>query len=497
MPQTLSPRAAYMIATRSDYGGDHCECEPCNVIRTHAATLSDDAPVTPRPDADDDVETVDCEECGDATPIDDTRTVCDQNWCGDCFDSSAFTCQRCSENYRDDDARTVSVPSRRNGYRSLESQTWCDSCVSDHAFTCGNCETDFSDAEAHDVDGSQWCRSCRNNDARSCVRCCQAYRRDDLVENDDGEMACESCAEATRTPAGSARVGEYHSTKNRGFSPILSPSVGFSFRKVQARDYDGRKIGAPVDCPMLFGVEAEIEATGSKRPGEIAALVKEQIGALFAGAERDGSLSNGVECITQPATIDVHRAAWSKLNLDGTGARSHDTRTCGLHVHVSRNAVSDLTWAKVVEMFGNPSDESTWSKVFRRTPNQYARACKKDKLSRGAEHDPERYSTVNTSPDDTVEFRWPKGTIKGATIVATIELIHAAIRYCEHHSAQALNWLAFRTWICADAWARSETVGARAYLRRRGLLTPAHDKSARPRPAAYAEPAIAANADGE
>lgn len=62
---------------------------------------------------------------------------------------------------------------------------------------------------------------------------------------------------------------------------------------------------------MRFGVELEMVTSD---PNAAATAVRDQLGELWAGAERDASVA-GVECPTQPATIEEHRKAWPNFRL--------------------------------------------------------------------------------------------------------------------------------------------------------------------------------------
>lgn len=62
--------------------------------------------------------------------------------------------------------------------------------------------------------------------------------------------------------------------------------------------------------------------------------------------KRDGSLGDeGVEIVTHPATLNYHltKLAWDRIIETATdnGYTSHDTETCGLHVHVGRAELPD------------------------------------------------------------------------------------------------------------------------------------------------------------
>ena len=413
----------------------------------------------------DDTITIPCDHCGAAVDPDETHGVNGQAWCQSCTDDDATSCDRCDDVTPTDEHRDVHTYSARRGRMAEES--WCACCTDNHTTECDHCGELFDNGAIVDVDGASWCRGCVDDDATTCEDCGSVFPSDDMRSVDDGDRyVCRGCYDEN-----DQLIGSYHSTRNRGFAPIRLP---YTY---------SRRPGwyGTLRSALMFGVELEIESTAKTTPNAIAVAVQKRMGRLFAGAERDGSLRDGVEIVSQPATIDAHREEWHRI-MSTPGklapyARAHDTETAGFHVHCTREACSDLTWCKLVDLLTREQDQHQWSHVFRRTPNHYAKANRKRKFSDARQLDPDRYQIVNTSSSKTVEIRWPRGTIQPATVLATIEVIHAAIRYCETASVRALTIDHFLHAIASDPWLRSETKTARPYLVDRGVLTKGHDPS--------------------
>lgn len=58
----------------------------------------------------------------------------------------------------------------------------------------------------------------------------------------------------------------------------------------------------------------------------------------------DGSLDDGMELVSHLMTLDYHKDyCWSDIMRKAVslGYRSHQTSTCGLHIHINRTAFSD------------------------------------------------------------------------------------------------------------------------------------------------------------
>ena len=231
-------------------------------------------------------------------------------------------------------------------------------------------------------------------------------------------------------------------------------------------------IGAPFetisDDTYLHGIEFEIDN------GNDAYCVARDINNAFPNVfvfEEDGSLDDGVECITQPMT----RAFWNHFNLErftdickSHGFKSHDTRTCGMHVHYSRScfgADSDeqtRTLANVIRFYEFNFD--TLAKLSRRERFGYCERNSKEcdfeyheidfdddgEIIDGSRYS--RYCAVNCSNfwrnANTCEFRMARGTLNPKTIRAWINLHYGIIEFCKHADyhkcgADALTWDAF------------------------------------------------------
>ena len=119
--------------------------------------------------------------------------------------------------------------------------------------------------------------------------------------------------------------------------------------------------------------------------------------------------------------------------------RSHQTDTCGLHIHVSRNAFGiyedeqDKAIARILYFV-----ERNWNELLifsRRTQRQLDRWASrygyKDRPSEMLEHVKKggsRYTCVNLTNPSTIEFRIFRGTLKYNTLIATLQLVN---RICD------------------------------------------------------------------
>ena len=179
--------------------------------------------------------------------------------------------------------------------------------------------------------------------------------------------------------------------------------------------------------------------------------------------KHDGSLDDGFEMVTHPMTLAYHQAEmpWAAILQKAVqmGYTSHQAGTCGLHVHVNRNAFGeteaqqDAVIARILYFF-----EKNWEELLkfsRRTHHQLdqwaARYGYKDQPKELLDHAKKsahagRYTSVNLTNKNTIEFRIFRGTLKYNTLIATLQLLD---RICDvalfmsDEELKAMSWTTF------------------------------------------------------
>lgn len=216
---------------------------------------------------------------------------------------------------------------------------------------------------------------------------------------------------------------------------------------------------------LYLGVELEVDIGGENENS--AAKVLELLnndnqrnaycmhdGSLNGGSNRY-NLTTGFEITTMPCTLTYHKT----LNYEEAfeflmqeGYKSHDTSTCGLHIHVNRNyfgsdkLTQDLNICKLMFLF-----ESYWDNIVlvaRRNHNHYARRSSIDSneslidlysksKSKG------KYAAINLEHKDTIEIRIFKGTLNYKTYMLTLEFVYDMCHIAKEtdiYDIQLLKW---------------------------------------------------------
>ena len=323
-----------------------------------------------------------------------------------------------------------------NSYIEYCGEIFCEDCVENSFYRCYECgEYVHEEDVTWDGNGEAYCQDCADEDLHYCGECGEYYTEDNTIRDRDCNSMCTSCFEnnyhlcddcgcfVDRYDANHTDNGTYC---NRCFE---------SYEIIRSYNYK--------PAPLFYGsgnrylgVELEVDDGGTDEDNAqtILDILEEQ----HAYCKHDGSINDGFEIVSHPATIDYHMrcidwggALQELRNLDYT---SHDAGTCGIHVHMNRGGFGDtleeqeLGISKVLFFI-----ERHWVNVVkfsRRSRNQLDRWAARY-LSGTPEHpedvldyaknDMSRYRCVNLRNYSTVEIRVFRGSLIYETFMATLQ----------------------------------------------------------------------------
>lgn len=211
------------------------------------------------------------------------------------------------------------------------------------------------------------------------------------------------------------------------------------------------------EIPLYLGVELEIDGAGESD------YTVEKINSImnnndnFVYCSHDGSLTDGLEIITQPATLKYHKGISDKYKrlfemLKEMGYASDKTTTCGLHVHFNRDYFSDneeLYISKLLYLIDKNWDDVV--KFSRRNKHRMDRYAKKLDIpqdeyilysNKKGNHE-FHYYAVNLSNINTIEFRMFKGSLNINTFMATLQFVQSCIIIAKNKSAEEIQRMSF------------------------------------------------------
>lgn len=209
-------------------------------------------------------------------------------------------------------------------------------------------------------------------------------------------------------------------------------------------------IGESESTTLLLGAEIEVDC-GGKSEEHAKEVLQIMNGKDTWNSEEniycvhDGSLSNGLEFPTQPGSLAWHKSLpYQKMfkYLDENGYKAHDTKTCGLHVHINRSFFADKEkecigkLIYIVEKFNNEFS------VIGRRNCKYSQfiGYKGEKCNelyeKGTNGGIGKYQAVNLLHDDSIEIRAFKGTLKYSTFMNTLEFVSDLAHFVKNHTEE-------------------------------------------------------------
>ena len=316
----------------------------------------------------------------------------------------------------------------------FDGQLLCPSCLESTTLICAHCGTRiWKDENAGDRD-TPLCQHCYDRHYLNCCRCGRVIHEENAFYRDDSddEPFCCDCHTRYRQ----SEINDYYYKPD----PIFHGTG-----------------------PRYFGVELEIDEAGedTESAGKLLMIANRKADNLYC--KHDGSLDDGFELVTHPMALAYHlyEMPWAEIlqKAASLGYTSHQAKTCGLHIHVNRDAfgateaAQDACIARILYFF-----EKHWEELLkfsRRTQRQLerwaARYGYKEQPKDILEHAKKgghggRYTCVNLTNADTIEFRMFRGTLKLNTLIATLQLVD---RICDvalcltDDELKAISWTTF------------------------------------------------------
>ena len=303
------------------------------------------------------------------------------------------------------------APVAEDDYQVFEGRILCDTCLEERTIVCEHCGERIWRDEAEGDDYITLCYGCFERHYTTCEECGRVIHYDHVNYDDEEDLPyCDRCYAKLRSKA----IRSY----NYKPEPIFYGSGS-----------------------LFMGVELEIDGGGENRDNAQSLLDIANRDGTKIYCKHDGSIHSGFEIVSHPMTLDyhLHEMNWREimeaaLEMDYV---SHNTETCGLHIHVSRSAFGDSDNAKeagigrvvfFVEKHWNelvkfsrrkPSNLNRWAARYATISDTAKETYRKAKDKYAG-----RYVAVNLENYATIEFRMFRGTLRYQTFIATLQLVH-------------------------------------------------------------------------
>lgn len=342
------------------------------------------------------------------------KYFCDEQ----CYDNEVMCCDKCGKLMWRDDSH------------ECEGDYLCEDCTDEYTFICDHCEERHYNSNRVTDGNISLCRNCYDYSYYRCENCGDIVHEDNVYWYDD-EPYCESCYEDVRDD-------EY--------------IHDYSFKPCPIFHGNGKR---------YFGVELEVDDGGEydNNAEKLLGIANNDVSNIYI--KHDGSLDEGFEIVSHPMTLEYHKTKmpWEELMKKAVSLdyRSHQTCTCGLHIHVNRNSFGetveeqDSNIAKVLFFI-----ELHWNEVVKFTRRshlkinewaaRYGYESEAKKLLDKAKGSGARYSAVNLLNRNTIEFRIFRGTLKHNTFIATLQFVNAICDLacnCSETEINSMSWFDF------------------------------------------------------
>lgn len=284
----------------------------------------------------------------------------------------------------------------------------CDECVEDNCVTCDHCGEVILTADCITDNERFLCQNCYDDHYHRCESCDHIISQDDTCWHNNLPYCC-NCYDDLNDD----EIDDY------------------SYKPEPLFRGDGKR---------YFGVELELDCGG--KDGNNAYQLKNIANAQLENIyiKSDGSLEDGFEIVSHPMTLHYHmnEMNWEAVMKEAIsmGYKSHNTSTCGLHIHVNRNAFGE-NQSKQEEVISRILFfiEKHWNELFqfsRRSPYNMNRwsarfgfeKTGKEILNKAKNGNNGRYAAVNLNNYHTIEFRLFRGTLKYNTLIATLQMVN-------------------------------------------------------------------------
>lgn len=316
-------------------------------------------------------------------------------------DRDIFICINCNNEFDNEDTNY------------MDDEPYCQYCLDELTVLCSDCDRRIWRDASEDCEEHPLCNSCYNSNYTTCTDCGDLIRYDDACYiDDDGDEEEPYCYSCFNVKCKNQYINDY------SYKPKpLFYGTGDRF----------------------FGLELELDKGGRDSSNAKAILDTANQSEENIYIKSDGSLEYGLEIVTHPMTLQYHlkEMPWEKVCEKALklGYYSHKTSTCGLHIHVNKNCFGgnelkqDEAISKVLYFVENHWFELL--KFSRRTQDtinrwaaRYGRKDSPKAVLDQAKKSYSRYTCINLSNHNTIEFRIFRGTLRYNTLAATLQIVN-------------------------------------------------------------------------
>ena len=312
---------------------------------------------------------------------------------------------------------------------------------------CSECRRAIPEESVYEFDGVTMCEHCYNTLTTTCDNCGERIWRDN-AEGDSHITLCSNCYEYSYTTCEDCGRLIHHDdacyADDEDYPYCRDCYDQLGEKTIKNYSYKPEPIFYGSDS-LFYGVELEIDKGGEyyEHAAKILDIANRHNEKIYC--KHDGSINDGFEIVSHPMTLAYHidEMKWEEVleKAIAMGYRSHNTATCGLHIHCNRSAFgkdydeqeeaigrivffAEKHWNELVRFSRRtPENLNRWAARYATISNTTAETFKKAK-----DKNMGRYVAINLTNYNTVEFRLFRGTLRHKTFIATLQLVDEICR---------------------------------------------------------------------
>lgn len=209
------------------------------------------------------------------------------------------------------------------------------------------------------------------------------------------------------------------------------------------QSYNSTKLYTFATNEERFGIELEISGTGN---GGTAVRTLSSI--LPSIAVSDGSVSNGMEVVTDPFSFEGHLALnYEKFFSEAKKLGLTKSSSCGMHIHTGINSFDSIEHLVATLWIANNLHKE-YEVAVRRKPGGY---CKErlggltapqilEQLFTNTDSAHfEKYSILNIKNPHTIEFRLPDGATSQKDVLSSLAMYKSIIAVAQKYKLEISN----------------------------------------------------------